>query len=72
MENSGFVFMIDTDVDRTVIGIRFKDGVVFASENIVVSKLHEPNATKHLFTVDGKLGVVMTLQLILTGRQLRD
>ena len=41
-----------------MIGVRCKDGIVFASENIVVSKLHEANATKHLFTVDQKIGVV--------------
>ena len=41
-----------------MIGIRCKDGVVFASENMVHSKLHEPNTVKHVFTVDAKLGVV--------------
>jgi 20S proteasome alpha/beta subunit len=41
-----------------MIGLRCKDGVVLACENIVISKLHEPNNTKHIFTVDGKLGVV--------------
>lgn len=40
----------------TMIGLRCKDGVVLACENIVASKLHESNNNKHLFTIDGKLG----------------
>lgn len=59
LKTAGLAFpFVFVDVVRTVIGVRFKDGIVLASENIVVSKLHEPNATKHLFTVDAKLGVV--------------
>eukprot|EP00048_Salpingoeca_helianthica_P015104 m.225067 g.225067 ORF g.225067 m.225067 type:complete len:250 (+) comp16610_c0_seq1:2-751(+) len=51
----------------TLIGLRCKDGVVFATESIVISKLHEPNNTKHLFTVDGKLGLGIA-GLIADGR----
>eukprot|EP00047_Mylnosiga_fluctuans_P002310 m.224026 g.224026 ORF g.224026 m.224026 type:complete len:250 (+) comp11023_c0_seq1:22-771(+) len=53
----------------TVVGLRCKDGVVFASENIIISKLHEENTVKHIFTVDGQLGVAIA-GLISDGRML--
>ena len=43
----------------TVVGLRCKDGVVFAVEKLVASKLHEPGSNRRLFTVDRHIGVVM-------------
>lgn len=42
----------------TVIGLRGKDGVVFAVEKLVTSKLYEPGANKRIFHVDQHVGVV--------------
>lgn len=41
----------------TAIGLRCKDGVVFAVEKIITSKLHEPGANKRIFTVDTHAGM---------------
>lgn len=43
----------------TVVGLRCKDGVVFAVEKLVTSKLHESGSNRRLFTVDRHIGVVM-------------
>lgn len=42
----------------TVIGLRGKDGVVFAVEKLVTSKLYEPGANKRIFHVDEHVGMV--------------
>lgn len=42
----------------TVIGLRGKDGVVFAVEKLVTSKLYEPGANKKIFHVDEHVGMV--------------
>ena len=43
---------------RTAIALRGKDGVVFAVEKLVTSKLYEPGTNKRLFTVDRHVGMV--------------
>jgi len=40
----------------TAIALRAKDGVVFAVEKLVMSKLYEAGANKRLFTVDRHVG----------------
>lgn len=45
----------------TVIGLRGKDGVVFAVEKLVTSKLYEPGPNK-IFTVDKHIGMVSSVQ----------
>lgn len=42
----------------TAIALRVKDGVVFAVQKLVTSKLHERGTNKRLFTVDQHVGVV--------------
>ncbi|KAI1304931.1 Proteasome subunit alpha type-3 [Halotydeus destructor] len=41
----------------TAIALRGKDGVVFAVEKLVTSKLYEPGTNKRLFSVDRHVGV---------------
>ena len=36
----------------TAIGIRWKDGIVFGVEKLVLSKLYEEGPNKRLFNVD--------------------
>lgn len=49
----------------TVIGLRGKDGVVFAVEKLVTSKLYEPGANKRIFHVDEHVGMVWKCLLLL-------
>ena len=42
----------------TAVGMRCKDGVVFAVEKLVQSKLYEPGANKRYFTIDRHVGMV--------------
>jgi len=44
----------------TAIALRGKDGVVFAVEKLVTSKLYEPGANKRIFTVDKHVGVAVS------------
>ena len=46
MENSG-----------TALAIRGKDGVVFAVEKIVTSKLYEKGANRRIFNIDTHVGM---------------
>jgi 20S proteasome alpha/beta subunit len=46
---------------RTVIGLRGKDGVVFAVEKLVTSKLYEPGANRRIFSIDKNTGMVSLL-----------
>ena len=41
--------------------MRCKDGVVFAVEKLVQSKLYEPGANKRYFTIDRHIGMVSVL-----------
>jgi hypothetical protein len=43
---------------RTVIGLRGKDGIVFAVEKLITSKLYEPGANKRIFSIDKNIGMV--------------
>lgn len=43
---------------RTAIALRGKDGVVFAVEKLVTSKLYEPGTNKRIFTIDRHIGMV--------------
>ncbi|GBP79649.1 Proteasome subunit alpha type-3 [Eumeta japonica] len=53
----------------TVIGFRGKDGVVFAVEKLVTSKLYEPGANKRIFHVDEHIGMAVA-GLISDARQI--
>ena len=44
---------------ETVVALRGKDGVVFAVEKLVTSKLYEPGANRRLFTIDRHIGVAV-------------
>nr|XP_042894658.1 proteasome subunit alpha type-3-like [Parasteatoda tepidariorum] len=60
----GRIFQIEYSekaVERsgTVIGLRGKDGVVFAVEKLVTSKLWEPGAYKRIFTVGKHVGIAV-------------
>lgn len=54
---------------RTVIGLRGKDGVVFAVEKLVTSKLYEPGANKRIFNIDEHVGMAVS-GLISDARQI--
>jgi len=53
----------------TVIGLRGKDGVVFAVEKLITSKLYEPGANKRIFNVDRHVGTAVS-GLISDARQI--
>jgi len=55
----------------TAIGLRGKDGVVFAVEKLITSKLYEPGANKRIFNVDRHIGMAVA-GLIADARQLVD
>ena len=50
--------MSSFNINRTAIGIRGKDGVVFAVEKLVQSKLYEKGANKRIFNIDKHVGMV--------------
>jgi len=43
----------------TAIGVRCKDGVVFAVEKLVTSKLYEAGTGKRIFTIDRHIGMAV-------------
>ena len=49
---------VSSYVYSTAIGIRGKDGVVFAVEKLVQSKLYETGANKRIFHIDRHIGMV--------------
>lgn len=53
----------------TVIGLRGKDGVVFAVEKLVASKLYEVGANKRIFHIDQHVGMAVA-GLISDARQI--
>eukprot|EP01088_Endostelium_zonatum_P016022 TRINITY_DN4150_c0_g1_i1.p1 TRINITY_DN4150_c0_g1~~TRINITY_DN4150_c0_g1_i1.p1 ORF type:complete len:252 (-),score=67.13 TRINITY_DN4150_c0_g1_i1:57-812(-) len=53
----------------TAIALRVKDGVVFAVEKIVVSKMLEPTSNRRIHTVDSHIGMAIS-GLVADGRQL--
>jgi len=44
--------------DRTAVGIRGKDGVVFGVEKLITSKLYETGDNKRILNVDRHVGAV--------------
>jgi len=48
------------DKSGTAIAIRGKDGVVFAVEKIVTSKLFEKASNKRIFNADRQIGVAVS------------
>lgn len=44
--------------DRTAVALRGKDGVVFAVEKLVTSKLYETGANRRIFNIDTHIGMV--------------
>jgi 20S proteasome subunit alpha 7 len=53
----------------TAVALRGKDGVVFAVEKLVTSKLYEPGANRRLFSVDRHVGLAIA-GLLADARQL--
>ena len=58
----GRVFQVDyaqkaVESSGTAIAIRGKDGVVFAVEKIITSKLYEKSANRRIFSVDRHVGM---------------
>ena len=47
-----------TSLIRTAIGLKVKDGVVFAVEKLVHSKLLVPGANRRIQTIDRHVGLV--------------
>ena len=45
------------EASGTAIAIRGKDGVVFAVEKIITSKLYEKSANRRVFSVDSHVGM---------------
>lgn len=56
---------------RTVIALRGKDGVVFAVEKLVTSKLYEAGANKKIFNIDSHVGMAVS-GLISDARQIAE
>jgi len=55
----------------TVIGLRGKDGVVFAIEKIITSKLYETGANKRIFNIDQHVGMAVS-GIISDARQIAE
>lgn len=53
----------------TVIGLRGTDGIVFAVEKLVVSKLYEESANKRIFKIDRHIGMAVA-GLLADARQI--
>ena len=48
----------------TAVAIRCKDGVIFAVEKLITSKLHESGTAQRIFTIDKHVGMVGWLFMI--------
>lgn len=55
----------------TVIGLRGKDGIVFAIEKLITSKLYEPCANRRIFNIDRHIGMAVS-GLISDARQIAE
>eukprot|EP00058_Branchiostoma_floridae_P024691 XP_002610181.1 hypothetical protein BRAFLDRAFT_264234 [Branchiostoma floridae] len=55
----------------TAVGIRGKDGVVFAVEKLVQSKLYEAGANKRIFNIDRHIGMAVA-GLLADARQISE
>jgi len=72
----GRVFQVDyaqkaVESSGTAIAIRGKDGVVFAVEKIITSKLYEKSANRRIFSIDRHIGMAGS-GLYADVRQLAD
>lgn len=72
----GRVFQVEyackaLDNSGTVIALKGKEGVVFAVEKLVTSKLYEAGANKRIFTIDRHVGMAVC-GLIADARQIVD
>merc|ERR1711953_202973 len=72
----GRVFQVDyaqkaVEASGTAVAIRGKDGVVFAVEKIITSKLYEKSANRRIFSVDSHVGLAGS-GLYADVRQLAD
>ncbi|KAI4463943.1 proteasome subunit alpha/beta [Holotrichia oblita] len=70
----GRVFQVEYAVKAvensgTVIALKGKDGVVFAVEKLVTSKLYEPGANRRIFNIDTHVGMAVS-GLIADARQI--
>ena len=70
----GRVFQIEyagkaVENSGTTVAIRGKDGVVFAVEKIVTSKLYEKGANRRIFNIDTHIGMA-SAGLVTDARQL--
>ena len=70
----GRVFQIEyagkaVENSGTAVAIRGKDGVVFAVEKIVTSKLYEKGANRRIFNIDTHIGMAAA-GLVTDARQL--
>jgi len=59
--SDGRIFQVEyalkaVDNSGTTIALRCKDGVVFAVEKLVTSKLYEPGSNKRIFTISNHIG----------------
>ncbi|VDL91116.1 unnamed protein product [Schistocephalus solidus] len=48
-----------SSLHRTAVALKGKDGVVFAVENIVLSKLYEAGCTKRIYNIDTHIGMAL-------------
>ncbi|XP_055327995.1 proteasome subunit alpha type-3-like [Paramacrobiotus metropolitanus] len=55
----------------TVIGMRGKDGIVFAAEKLVITKLHESSANRRIWRIDTNIGMAAA-GLIADARKLAE
>ncbi|XP_014664784.1 PREDICTED: proteasome subunit alpha type-3-like isoform X2 [Priapulus caudatus] len=72
----GRVFQVEYAIkavenSSTAIAIRGKDGVVFAVENLILSKLYEKGTNKRIHNLDSHIGMAMA-GLLSDGRSLVD
>lgn len=51
--------MLLTHNCRTAISLRCKDGVVFAVEKVITSKMLEPTSNRRILPIDMHLGMVI-------------
>lgn len=53
--------VLDSDsYSGTVIGLKCKDGLILAVENLLISKMLVPNSNRKIFTIGTHLGIALT------------
>lgn len=70
----GRVFQVEyaskaVENSSTALAIRCKDGVIFAVEKLISSKLHEPGTSQRIFTIDKHIGMAVA-GLLADARQI--